>query len=84
MAASQYFAAAMIWCGKLVQLCIWPPTTVQVRDYIAAMSSCSSGVLVLAQGEEVETWPSPIEPHPNDEPQLDLMQDIRKPHLDQL
>ena len=42
-----------------------------VRHYIAATSNHPSGAAVLAQGEEVETQPSPSEPNPNDEPQSD-------------
>ena len=84
MAASQQFATAMIWSDKLVWLHIWPPTTMQVRDYIAATSSHPSGALAPAQGEEVETQPSPNEPHPNAEPQSDLTQDIWELWLDQL
>ena len=76
MAVLQCFAVATTWCNEPVQLCIWPPMTMQVRDYIAATSSCPSGVPALAQGEEVETLPSPSEPHPNNEPQSDLSWDI--------
>ena len=55
MAASQHFAVATTWPDELVQLCFWPPTTMLVRDYIAATSSHPSGALTLAQGKEVET-----------------------------
>ena len=56
----------------------------QVRDYIAATSSCPSGALVSTQGQEVETQPSPSKPHPDDEPHMDLTWDIRELSLDQL
>ena len=58
--------------------------TVQVRNYIAATSSHPSGTPALAQCEVVGTQPSPSKPHPDDEPQPDLTQDIRELCLDQL
>ena len=84
MVASQCFAAAMTWHGELVWLCIWPPMTMQVRDYIAATSSHPSGTPVLAHGEEVETHPSPSMLYPDTEPWLDLTSYICELDLDQL
>ena len=43
MAALQCLAVAMTWCDEPFWLCIWPPMTIQVRDYIAATSSHPSG-----------------------------------------
>ena len=39
MVTSCHFAVAMAWHGKPIKLCIWPPITMQVRDYIAMQSS---------------------------------------------
>ena len=58
--------------------------TAQVRNCISARSSHPSGTTVPAQGEEVETQPSPSKSQPDDEPQLDLTWDIWELHLDQL
>ena len=45
MAALQYFAMAMTWHDEPVQLHIWPPTTMQVRDYIVATNNVISVIL---------------------------------------
>ena len=55
LAASQCIAAATTWCNEPVQLSIWPPTNVQVRDYIAAASSCP---LVLLASSTLTMDPS--------------------------
>ena len=64
MAALQCFGATMTWHDDPAWHCIWPPTTVQVRDYFAAMSSHPSGALAPAWDEEVETDLPLVSPTP--------------------
>ena len=78
------FAAAMIRHGKPVKFCLWPPKTMQVRHYIATRGSHSSGTQAPAQGEEVESWPLPSEPHLDNGPQLELTWDIWDLDIDEL
>ena len=52
MAASCHLAVATVWHGNPIKLHIWPLMSMQVRDYIAARSSCLSGTQVPVQGRE--------------------------------
>ena len=62
MATMHHPAVVMIWNGNSIVLCIWPPSTKQVRNYIAARANLPSGTSAQAPHEGVEFQPPPVNP----------------------
>ena len=77
MALLHCFAAAMGWCWKPVKLCIQPQTSMQVRNYIAARSSCPCGAQSPAPGGQVETWPLHSKPYLDNGCQMEQTRDLQ-------
>ena len=60
MAAVYPFGAAMVWHDDPITIC--PPTSTQVREYVAVRSRCTSGTQVQISGEEAVSQSPPLSP----------------------
>ena len=62
MAKTCHLAVAVAWHSEPIKLHIWPPTSVQARNYIATRTSCPIGTQVPVQDRGWLPGLSPVSP----------------------